>query len=221
MVSTEPARLPADISSKSEFYDLVCEQLEALLGEERNWITNLSNASSLLFWAFRDSHFFGAGEGAVNWCGFYLDSSFFPSSGSSTADSTTASSSNAAVLPKPSNGVASTTTATTILQLGPFQGRPACLVIPARPGGGVCADAFCQRLPLLVRDVHEYPGHIPCDGDTNSEVVVPLVVEGRALGVLDLDCLRVGGFGEEDATGLQRVAEIVVRGCDWPGAESG
>ncbi|KZO98313.1 GAF domain-like protein [Calocera viscosa TUFC12733] len=209
----ESTRLRSDISSKKEFYDLVCEQLAALLGDERSWITNLSNASSLLFWAFRDSHLWGDAEGAVNWCGFYLESSFFPPSSSSSSSA-------------PSGD------ATTTLKLGPFQGRPACLLIPARAGGGVCADAFVRRSPVLVLDVHAYPGHIPCDAETNAEVVLPLVLGreqggkeqggkeqgGRALGVLDLDCLRVGGFDAEDVEGLGRVVQIVLRECDWPEA---
>ncbi|KZT57372.1 GAF domain-like protein [Calocera cornea HHB12733] len=215
----EASRLPSGISSKKEFYDLICEQLAALLEGERSWITNLSNASSLLFWAFRDSHFWGDGEGAVNWCGFYLDSSFFPSTSASPSPS-----------PVSPPGSPSTAAPTPILKLGPFQGRPACLLIPARAGGGVCADAYVRRRPVLVADVHQYAGHIPCDAETSAEVVLPLVVpsagraggggegRGRALGVLDLDCLRVGGFDEQDVRGLGSVAEIVVRACDWPEA---
>lgn len=90
--------------------------------------------------------------------------------------------------------------------------------IPARPEGGVCGEAVCHLTPLLVRAVHEHPGRITGDRDTNSEVLVSIVLEERALGVMDLDCLGVCGFGEEDVKGLQRLAEIIVRRFDCPGA---
>ncbi|EJU01846.1 GAF domain-like protein [Dacryopinax primogenitus] len=202
MPNTEATRLPSSIANKADFYSLLCTQLQALLEGERSWITNLSNASALLFWAFRDSETWGQGEGAVNWCGFYLDSRLFPPSPAGTTTSSGEEKLKSA--------------GKTILKLGPFQGRPACLLIPARPGGGLCSACCLQHQPVLVPDVHAYPGHIPCDGETNSEVVVPLLLGNRILGVLDLDCLRIAGFEQEDVRGLERVAEIVVGGCDWP-----
>lgn len=81
---------------------------------------------------------------------------------------------------------------------------------------GVCADAFVKQSTLLVADVDAYPGHIACDGETKSEIVVPLIsVDGKALGVLDLDCLAMGGFTEEDRTGLEKIAALVARECEW------
>jgi len=78
------------------------------------------------------------------------------------------------------------------------------------------------RKTALVPDVELYPGHIACDGDTKSEVVCPLILKSNGgnaevtvLGVLDLDCLAVGGFDEEDRKGLERIAELVVKSCDW------
>ena len=83
----------------------------------------------------------------------------------------------------------------------------------------MCADAYLQRHALLVPDVDAYPGHIACDGDTKSEVVCPLIVRGEGedvpVGVLDLDCLALGGFTEEDKIGLTRVADLVATACDW------
>lgn len=64
-------------------------------------------------------------------------------------------------------------------------------------------------------DVKAYPGHIACDGETKSEIVLPIVVDGRAVGVLDLDCLVYGGFSEEDRIGLQSIVKIIVDSCDW------
>jgi L-methionine (R)-S-oxide reductase len=72
---------------------------------------------------------------------------------------------------------------------------------------------------MLVPEVDLYPGHIACDGDTKSELVCPLIVRRGdgdvVVGVLDLDCLAVGGFGEEDRAGLERIAEFIASSCDW------
>jgi len=67
----------------------------------------------------------------------------------------------------------------------------------------------------LVPDVEMYPGHIACDGETKSEIVCPLVSGHQVLGVLDLDCLALAGFDEEDQKGLEKIAELVVKACDW------
>ena len=107
------------------------------------------------------------------------------------------------------------------LLLGPFCGKPACQFINVAPGKarGVCADAYISKKTALVPDVENYPGHIACDGETKSEIVCPLLldIDGNihALGVLDLDCLALGGFNEEDRMGLERIAELVVNSCDW------
>ena len=106
--------------------------------------------------------------------------------------------------------------------LGPFCGKPACQLINVAPGKarGVCADAFVQRKTMLVPDVDAYPGHIACDGQTKSEIVCPLIVrkEGQndvTVGVFDLDCLILAGFNEDDKIGLERIADLVVKACDW------
>jgi L-methionine (R)-S-oxide reductase len=115
------------------------------------------------------------------------------------------------------------------LLLGPFCGKPACQLIRYKSGKsrGVCADAYIQRRTLLVADVEAYPGHIACDGETKSEVVVPLLVRpdgsaaefgdktAHAVGVLDLDCLALGGFDEQDKVGLEKIAQLIVASCDW------
>ena len=67
-----------------------------------------------------------------------------------------------------------------------------------------------------MNDVEAYPGHIACDGDTKSELVVPLIhSSGRKLGVLDLDCLAYQGFKDDDKVALERIAELIVTSCDW------
>jgi GAF domain-containing protein len=88
------------------------------------------------------------------------------------------------------------------LVVGPFQGKPACVRIAI--GKGVCGTAAQRRETVIVRDVHEFPGHIACDAASNSEIVVPMVKKGELIGVLDLDSPRVGRFDELDREGLEK-----------------
>jgi len=92
------------------------------------------------------------------------------------------------------------------LVLGPFQGKPACTRIPL--GKGVCGASAKGRKPIVVQDVHEFPGHIACDGASRSEIVVPLIRDGRLLGVLDLDSPELGRFDAEDQAGLEKLVEV-------------
>ncbi|MFI1460909.1 GAF domain-containing protein [Nocardia carnea] len=94
------------------------------------------------------------------------------------------------------------------LVVGPFQGKPACVRIAL--GKGVCGTAAQTRSTQLVPDVHAFPGHIACDGDTRSEIVIPLVHAGELIGVLDLDSPQPARFDETDRQGLEAVAEIFV-----------
>lgn len=65
-------------------------------------------------------------------------------------------------------------------------------------------------------NVDEYPGHIACDGETKSEVVIPLVIgNGETIGVLDLDCLALNGFTDQDKEGLEKIAKLIVDSSDW------
>jgi len=82
------------------------------------------------------------------------------------------------------------------LVLGPFQGQVACVRIPFSKG--VCGAAAATRQTQRVEDVHAFPGHIACDSASNSELVIPLVKEGRLIGVLDLDSPMIGRFSEAD-----------------------
>ena len=92
------------------------------------------------------------------------------------------------------------------LVLGPFQGKPACVRI--HMGKGVCGRAAEDRSPVVVPDVNEFPGHIACDSASRSEVVVPIVLEGELVGVLDLDSPYVGRFDDDDREGLEELVEI-------------
>lgn len=143
-------------------YELLHQQLEALIHGVPHRIANLSNAAALLYNTLP----------GLNWAGFYLME----------------------------NGV---------LILGPFQGKPACIEIPV--GRGVCGTAVAEDRTQLVYDVHQFPGHIACDGASNSEIVIPLHDGGRIVGVLDIDSPHIGRFTEEDRAGLEAFAAILER----------
>jgi L-methionine (R)-S-oxide reductase len=94
------------------------------------------------------------------------------------------------------------------LVLGPFQGKVACVRIPL--GRGVCGTAAQNREIMVVPDVNEFPGHIACDAASRSEIVLPLVQDGRLLGVLDLDSPKLSRFDHEDREGLEAAVNILL-----------
>ena len=141
-------------------YKLLCAQLKALTEDVENVISNLSNASALLWQELAD----------INWAGFY----------------------------KMEGG---------ILVLYPFQGKPACTKIAV--GKGVCGTAVAENRTQLVPDVHQFPGHIACDCASNSEIVVPIHVNGEIWGVLDIDSPNFNRFDEEDQKGLENFVKIL------------
>jgi L-methionine (R)-S-oxide reductase len=147
--------------SEAELYANLALQLRSLLEDERDFIANAANFTSLLYHSLPD----------LNWAGFYLYK----------------------------DGE---------LVLGPFQGKPACVRIAM--GKGVCGTAAQQRQTILVDNVHEFPGHIACDSASNSEIVIPLVKHEQLLGVLDLDSPSFARFDDEDAKGLNELAEIFI-----------
>lgn len=100
------------------------------------------------------------------------------------------------------------------LVLGPFQGKPACVRIEM--GKGVCGTAAETGKIQIVKDVHEFPGHIACDAASQSEIVLPIIEEGRLIGVLDIDSPVKARFDEEDAKGLQDFIEILNEHLIWP-----
>lgn len=93
------------------------------------------------------------------------------------------------------------------LVLGPFQGKTACIEIEI--GRGVCGTAVAENKTQLVYDVHQFPGHIACDCASNSEIVVPIHVNGKIWGVLDIDSPVIGRFSEEDKTGLEEFVKVL------------
>lgn len=93
------------------------------------------------------------------------------------------------------------------LILGPFQGKPACIKIPV--GNGVCGTAVLNDEVMLVKNVHEFPGHIACDSASNSEIVLPIHANGKVVGVLDIDSPLLARFDEDDKNGLSEFVKIL------------
>ncbi|RRN74283.1 GAF domain-containing protein [Peribacillus simplex] len=93
------------------------------------------------------------------------------------------------------------------LILGPFQGLPACVRIPM--GKGVCGTSAATEKTLRIEDVHQFPGHIACDTASRSEIVIPLMKDGKLFGVLDIDSPVTDRFDEIDQQGLEKFAEIL------------
>lgn len=138
-------------------YDLLEEQLRALLAGESDFIANAANFAAFVYHELPD----------VNWAGFYL------------------------------------ATPSGELVLGPFVGRPACSRLPA--GRGVCGAAATRRATVVVDDVAAFADHIACDIASRSEIVVPLLLDGRLRGVFDCDSPLLARFGESDRIGIERL----------------
>lgn len=145
---------------RNKNYDMVLEQLQALIEGETDVIANLANASALLY-QFLDK---------VNWVGFYLWKE-------------------------------------NELVLGPFQGLPACIRIPN--GKGVCGTAVTEKETILVDDVHAFPGHIACDAKSQSEIVIPIIIDDNVFGVLDIDSPIINRFDTTDQTYLEKFVAIL------------
>lgn len=99
------------------------------------------------------------------------------------------------------------------LILGPFQGKVACTKITL--GRGVCGTAAEKAKTILVEDVHQFPGHIACDSASNSEIVIPLILNEKVVGVLDIDSPQLSRFDKVDQEGLEELAYILEKECNW------
>ena len=100
------------------------------------------------------------------------------------------------------------------LVLGPFQGKPACVRIT--PGKGVCGTAFTARKSLRVDDVYSFQGHIFCDPDSRSEIVIPLLYKSHCIGVLDIDSPITNRFNEKDQQGLEAIVDLFIKNIVYP-----
>jgi GAF domain-containing protein len=100
------------------------------------------------------------------------------------------------------------------LVLGPFQGKPACVRIAV--GRGVCGAAVTRQRSMLVEDVHAFADHIACDSASQSELVVPIIKDGRILGVIDLDSPKLARFDADDQAGIEALAAIYAAASALP-----
>lgn len=99
------------------------------------------------------------------------------------------------------------------LILGPFQGKVACVRIPL--GRGVCGTSAFKKETIVVENVHEFPGHIACDSASNSEIVIPLLKDGKLLGVLDVDSPVLKRFDSEDHAGLEMLVSVLLKATSF------
>ncbi|GEP22551.1 MAG: GAF domain-containing protein [Lentilactobacillus diolivorans] len=144
--------------------NLLNQQLDALLENETDIVSNMANASALLNQSLEQ----------INWVGFYR-------------------------YVKNHNE----------LILGPFQGNVACMHI--KNGDGVCGTAFTDRHPLRVPDVHQFAGHIACDANSKSEIVIPLYKQEIPIGVLDIDSPVLNRFSEDDERMLSEFGSVFLK----------
>lgn len=79
----------------------------------------------------------------------------------------------------------------------------------------MCGTAASKQTTQLVRDVDQFPGHIACDGDSKSEIVVPIVADNKVVAIIDIDCAVLDGFDEIDQVALEKLAALLAKSCDW------
>ena len=168
--------------NKKELYEEVELQLKGLFEDCPHVIANLSNASAVLWQAMKD----------INWVGFYRMELY------EERDSVKAMEGNMHTKADDREEC---------LILGPFQVKPACVEI--KVGKGVCGTAVEKDEIQLVKNVHEFSGHIACDSASNSEIVLPIHKDGKVWGVLDIDSPLIGRFDEEDRDGLGKVVCVI------------
>ena len=144
--------------NKTGKYQLLYEQIKALLDKEKDEIANMANIAALIHETFK-----------FWWTGFYrvIDNE---------------------------------------LVLGPFQGPVACTRITY--GKGVCGTSWKEAKTVVVKDVHEFPGHIACSSASQSEIVVPIFKENQVVGVLDIDSEKLATFDEIDKEWLEKIVGL-------------
>ncbi|KAF5250317.1 hypothetical protein FANTH_4517 [Fusarium anthophilum] len=189
----------ADGVTKEDAYEQVLWQAEGLITDQRNWVRQTLGHRN--YWAYPLTHSFNLSNAAsLLWHAYKSLES--PSKDVNWA--------GFYVLDKSSQEPQ--------LILGPFQGKVACQTI--KFGKGVCGAAAATQETQLVRDVEEFPGHIACDGDSKSEIVVPITVtqddgSKKLVAIIDIDCAELNGFDEVDKTHLEQLAALLAKSCDW------
>lgn len=96
-----------------------------------------------------------------------------------------------------------------VLKLGPFQGKPACMIIKLE--NGVCGWSARNKQSIVVDNVHEFEGHIACDSASNSELVVPIIIDNHLYGLLDIDSPLYSRFSNEDLKTMEEVINIITK----------
>ncbi|KAH8724090.1 GAF domain-like protein [Phaeosphaeriaceae sp. PMI808] len=186
MVHADASSFRAGLSKK-EVYAHVLEQAELLFQGQRNWIWCVTMISIKPVLNFSNT-------ASLLWHAYHS-------------------------LPSPSNFVNwagfyfTDPTNPKLLLLGPFQGQVACQTIAF--GRGVCGAAAATQTTQLVEDVDKFPGHIACDGASKSEIVVPIVKDGKVVAIIDIDCGERKGFTQEDQEALEKLANLLARSSDF------
>jgi len=152
-----------DSKDKTDKYESLLPQINDLIKDENNLISNLGNICSMLKYSFEN----------FLWVGFYLKCKDNPEE----------------------------------LVLGPFQGRVACTRISF--GKGVCGKAAESKKTVIVGNVEDFPGHIVCDPLSKSEIVVPVIIEGEVIAVLDIDSGEYSCFDDTDKINLELMIENI------------
>lgn len=146
--------------NKEQIYKKIIKECNNLFEGINNPITNMANASAILFNNLDN----------INWAGFYLYMN-------------------------------------NELELGPFQGKPACMTIPLNKG--VCGFTATNKKTTIVQNVHEFPSHIACDSNSLSEIVVPIIINNELYGLLDIDSPILARFDETDKKYLESIVDIL------------
>lgn len=183
--------------TKDEKYRALLPQVAAVIDGEPDLIANMANVASMLHETF-----------GFWWTGFYrvLTSDASKDTRSSSLHNSASSPQGSASSPQ---GFASSPqdSQDEALVLGPFQGPLACVRI--RKGRGVCGTAWAEARTVVVPDVEAFPGHIACSSASRSEIVVPLLRDGRVIAVLDIDSEHLATFDDTDSKYLEQIAALL------------
>ena len=184
-------------TNKKELYEEIVLWLEGLFEACPHVIANLANASAILKQMMPD----------INWVGFYLLRSepVLKNMYELLSQGKQEHVSNEFLKAEAEQEMEESEEG--VLVLGPFQGKPACIV--SKVGKGVCGRAVARDEVILVEDVHEFAGHIACDEASNSEIVLPIHAGDMVVAVLDIDSPLIGRFDEEDKEGLLEVVRVI------------
>ncbi|KAF5615144.1 Free methionine-R-sulfoxide reductase [Fusarium sp. NRRL 52700] len=196
----------ADDITKKDAYEQVLWQAEGLITDQRNWVRQTISVAQLLDLPSNSYFLTGLLDSNLSNAASLLWHAYK----SLESPSKDVNWTGFYVLDKSSQDPQ--------LILGPFQGKVACQTI--KFGKGVCGVAAATQETQLVRDVEEFPGHIACDGDSKSEIVVPIAVtqddgSKKLVAIIDIDCAELNGFDEVDKAHLEQLAALLAKSCDW------